>query len=77
MANREDLKEWVYQAVRENAGQTKLAKVARHIWKRHEEELRKSGDLFYTWQYEMRWAAQKLRNEGRLALAGRDWVLKA
>jgi len=76
MANREDLKEWVYQAVRENAGQTKLVNVAQHIWQHHEQELRKSGDLFYTWQYEMRSAAQRLRDEGRLTLAGRDWALK-
>jgi hypothetical protein len=48
MANREDLKEWVYQAVRESAGRTKLARVARHIWENHEQELKKSGDLFYT-----------------------------
>ena len=76
MANRDDLKEWVYQAVRQHAGQTKLIKVARYIWETYEQELRRSGDLFYTWQYEMRWAAQRLRNEGRLTLAGRDWALK-
>jgi len=73
MANREDLKDWVYQAVWENAGQTKPVKVAQHIWENHEQELRRSGDLFYTWQYAMRWAAQQLRSERRLTLAGRDW----
>jgi hypothetical protein len=76
MADREDLKEWVYLAVRENAGQTRLVRVAQHIWEHHEQDLRSSGDLFFTWQYEMRWAAQQLRNEGRLTLVGRDWALK-
>ena len=76
MADREDLKDWVYQAVRENAGRTSVVKVAQHIWEHREQELRSSGDLFYTWQYEMRWAAQQLRKEGRLTLAGRDWALK-
>jgi len=40
--------------------------VAREIWQRHEADLRLSGDLFYTWQYDIRWAAQVLRNEGVL-----------
>lgn len=76
MANREDLKDWVFRAVYECGGRTKVVEVARYIWKNHEQELRRSGDLFYTWQYEMRWAAQKLRNEGRLTLLGRDWATK-
>jgi hypothetical protein len=76
MADREQLKDWVYHAVQQNQGKTKLVNVARHIWDNHEQELRGSGDLFYTWQYEMRWAAQKLRDEGRLTLAGRDWAVK-
>jgi hypothetical protein len=75
-ADRENLKDWVYRAVEASGGQTKLVNVAQHIWKHHKEELEGSGDLFYTWQYEMRWAAQKLRDEGRLTLAGRDWALK-
>jgi hypothetical protein len=76
MANRDDLKDWVYQAVKDGNGRAKVVGVSKHIWDHHEEELRASGDLFYTWQYEMRWAAQRLREEGRLALSGRDWVVK-
>lgn len=36
------------------------------VWRRHELDLRNSGSLFYTWQYDIRWAAQKLRDTGRL-----------
>lgn len=75
MADRTDLKEWVYEAVQKK-GRTQVVNVARSIWEQHEQELRESGDLFYTWQYQMRWAAQQLRKEGRLMLAGRDWALK-
>lgn len=32
----------------------------------HEQELRDAGDLFFSWQYDLRWAAQALRNEGEL-----------
>jgi hypothetical protein len=44
-----------------------LVDVARHIWSRHEADLRAAGDLFFTWQYDMRWAAQKLRDAKKLA----------
>jgi hypothetical protein len=39
------------------------------LWKKHEPELRKSGDLFYTWQYGMRWAATELRKQEIMVLA--------
>ena len=46
--------------------------VSKYIWEHYEDELRQSGDLFYTWQYDVRWAAQKLRNRGLLkAVNGR------
>ena len=33
-------------------------------WQTHESELPASGDLFFTWQYDIRWAAQHLQNVG-------------
>lgn len=50
--------------------------VAKHIWANHEDELKRSGDLFYSWQYDMRWAAQNLRGAGQLTLLGRKWAAK-
>ena len=76
MATREDLADWVCQALHGLNGQATLVNVARHIWEHHEDELRRSGDLFYTWQYEMRWAGQRLRDQGRLTLVGREWAFK-
>lgn len=66
MATKEDLKDWVVEALKEHGGEASLLEVARTIWDRHEDDLRASGDLFYTWQYDMRWAATKLREEGLL-----------
>jgi hypothetical protein len=66
MASREDLIAWVFDAVKGHDGEATLVQVAQHIWEHHHEELAQSGNLFYTWQYEMRWAAQRLRNDGRL-----------
>lgn len=41
-------------------------RVAEYIWANHELELRDSGDFFYTWQYDLRWVAKVLRDEGVL-----------
>lgn len=41
-------------------------RVAEYIWKLHEAELRNSGDFFYTWQYDLRWVAKVLRDDGVL-----------
>jgi hypothetical protein len=35
----------------------------------YENELRRSGDLFFTWQYDIRWVATQLRNKGILRAA--------
>lgn len=77
MATRDDLKEWVTDALKA-LGPSTVPTIAKHIWDNHESELRTSGDLFYTWQYAMRWAGQILQNEGKLSKKGpgRTWILK-
>jgi hypothetical protein len=43
-------------------------------------ELEQSGDLFYTWQYDICWAAQKLRDVGVLVKADNrnvPWQIKS
>ena len=76
MATKADLQEWVLEALRALGGEGHLARVAEHIWLNHEKELRASGDLFFTWQYDMRWAAQNLQNAGRLRKLSRSWALR-
>jgi len=66
MATKETLGEWVLDALRAHGGEAKLVDVAKYIWHNHEEELRSSGNLFYTWQYDFRWSATQLRKQGRL-----------
>ena len=66
MATKKDLADWVYEAIKANGGKATIVEVAKHIWDNHEAELRGSSDLFYTWQYDMRWAADQLRAEYRL-----------
>lgn len=64
MATKHDVTDWVAAALKVLGGRGSLIEVAREIWKKHEAELRASGDLFYTWQYDMRWSANVLRRKG-------------
>lgn len=81
MATKMDLAEWLVTALRAAGGSAHHVRVAEAIWNEREDELRSSGDLFYTWQYDLRWAAQALRDSGTLeAVEGRGdgvWRLSA
>ena len=61
MASREDLEEGLTEALTLSGGRGSIVNLCKRIWKEHEPELRDSGDLFYTWQYDVRWAANRLR----------------
>ncbi|MBI1356127.1 MAG: hypothetical protein GC160_17440 [Acidobacteria bacterium] len=61
---KEDLKIWVVEALRSLGGRATVFEVSKHIWTHHEPELRGAERLLYTWQYDIRWAAKKLRDEG-------------
>jgi hypothetical protein len=78
MASREDLKAWVMDALITNGGSARVPEIAKYIWEHHEAELRGSGELFYTWQYSMRWAGQLLQKEGLIKKngPGRTWEVK-
>ena len=79
MAQKSDLPNWVLEALRSNGGQASILYVAKHIWEHHQKEL-KANDLFYSWQYDMRWAATELRKRGLLVAAEDDrrgkWTVK-
>jgi len=76
MASNDDLKSWVLEAL-DDLGPSPVARIAQNLWEHHEAELRLSGDLFYTWQYAMRWAGQVLQKEGKIQKngPGRTWAL--
>ena len=79
VATRDDLQDWVVEALRAAGGEAHLVDVARAVWQTHQADLEASGDLFYTWQYDLRWAATKLRHKGVLDTAERSglWRLSA
>jgi len=63
MATRSDLKKWLIEALEAQGGQARIIDVCKYVWDKHEIDLRRSGDLFYSWQYDIRWAATQLRKE--------------
>lgn len=66
MADKGDLTEWLLHALAELGGSAHHVRIAERIWNTYSTELEHSGDLLYTWQYDLRWAAQKLRDTGWL-----------
>ena len=66
MSGRDVLKDWVLEALQSLDGKAKVIQIARKIWEQHKGDLDEADKLFYTWQYDMRWAAKVLRDEGKL-----------
>jgi hypothetical protein len=69
MLNRHDLQKPVEEAIRAHGGSASLVQVCKHIWENYEADLQRSGDLLYTWQYEVRHAASLLRKAGLMKAA--------
>jgi hypothetical protein len=61
-----DLPDILYSSLKDLGGSAKIINVCKHFWKNHQSALQDSGDLFYTWQYDIRWAATELRKTGRM-----------
>ena len=79
MSDVEDMMPMVIEALNHNGGSAELIEISKYIWENYEDELRIAGDLFYRWQYILRWAGTQLRKEGVLLPAADSatgvWVL--
>lgn len=63
---KEVLRGWIIEALEALGGVGKLLDVCREVWSRHQLDLEAAGDLLFTWQYDIRWAATTLRHDGVL-----------
>jgi len=61
------LRNWLLEAMKAHGGNTSIVEVCEYVWENHEKELRSFGDMFFTWQYDIRWIADDLRKEGVLS----------
>ena len=66
MTDKNILQDWIVEALDEMGGHAKIVDICKKIWVLHEKDLLTMGDLFYTWQYDIRWAANKLKSQERL-----------
>ena len=69
MKTRKDLCPWIVEALAELGGSAKIVKVKEVIWNKHGNELRDSGNLHFTWNEDVFWAATQLRAKGILKKA--------
>jgi hypothetical protein len=58
--------EWVVDALRTLGGKASILDICKQVWNAHGAEIQAAGDLFYEWQYEVRWAGDLLRKSGKL-----------
>lgn len=62
--DRNDLPELLNKTLGALGGDASIIEVCKYFWDTYENDLRASGNLFYTWQYDIRWAATELRKSG-------------
>ena len=64
MKTRKDLCDWILEALKDLKGKAMILKVREHIWEHHQKELIDSGNLHFTWNEDIYWAATQLRAKG-------------
>ena len=77
----DSLKGWIVSALQHYMGQAHHIDVAKWIWQNKRDELYEMGDMFYIWQYKIRWAATSLRQDKVLLpadeCASGTWALRS
>ncbi len=66
MVTKNMLEDLIVEALNSLEGSASLIAVCRYVWTTYGAELERSGDLLFTWQYDIRWAATRLRKSGVL-----------
>ena len=69
MITKEGLGEWLVEALKASGGSASIINVCKYVWDKYENDLKDSGELFFTWQYDIRWAASRLREKGVMRAA--------
>ncbi len=66
MKTRKDLCPWIIEALGPLGGSARIDKIKEYIWTHHADEIRDSGNLHFTWNEDILWAATQLRSKGVL-----------
>jgi hypothetical protein len=64
---RKDLTEILEEALVSLGGEGRIVEICEYIWSKYNNDLLSSGDIFYTWQYDLRMSAKEtLKAEGKV-----------
>ncbi|MBT9448783.1 hypothetical protein ICN84_01690 [Akkermansia glycaniphila] len=63
---RKDLPNILYQLLQKLGGKASMMTIFREFWKVYGNQLSPTDDMFYTWNYDIRWAATQLRQQKRM-----------
>ena len=66
---RKDLPEILYKIIKDLGGSARMMEIFQKFWALHGKSLSERDDLFYTWNYDIRWAATQLRKQKRMKKA--------
>lgn len=66
MKTRKDLCPWIIEALGPLGGSARIDKIKEYIWDHHADDIRESGNLHFTWNEDILWAATQLRSKGVL-----------
>jgi hypothetical protein len=66
MGIRNDLEGWIIDALKYHGGQATITEIAKHIWQHHQAALTATDQIQFNWHYDMRRAAETLRNRKQL-----------
>ena len=69
MVTKQILEKMIIEAIKKSSGKASVLEVSKFIWDKYQDDLLKSGNILYTWQYDIRWVAVKLRERGILKQA--------
>jgi hypothetical protein len=69
MSIRSDLEGWIVDALKHFGGQATITEIAKHIWGHHQAALTATDKVQFNWHYDMRRAAETLRNRKKLKTA--------
>lgn len=61
-----DLPNILYDIIRSLGGRADMMTVFEEFWRRYGATLTPPDPLFYTWNYDIRWAATELRKSGKM-----------
>jgi hypothetical protein len=62
--SKKDLQDIVKETLIILNGKSNITEISKYIWKKYNYKLLISGDIFYTWQYDIRWVGTELRKLG-------------